>query len=797
MSHGVGVLAYGTLLGEFLSEKWLDRPEPEDINALNSSLRKYLRFIRVAGGWETFQGLLRALSTISHTHNVSIPAVATRYVLDIRTVSAVIVGCRLTSDSSKYAERNLEVFSFKLSKDDHAVIRKAQQALLDIPGGCGDEYRRPPYLTAAGDLSHHIKITQSDELREAISTGKRIEYSTDSPWEPIAGYCRAVRTGNHICISGTTANSPSSLSLPVLGEYSARSQTVAILDIIRRALKALGGTLSDVVRTRIIVGNEADCEEVSRAHGWVFQCEGVRPSNTLLVASLIGPEYLVEIEVEARLGFDGVILTIAIAAGFLSNLFSGPESAGASARTETELAADIGTIDESEDIQPRRKRPRIHDESLSGPEVVSLLSSDEEYSNPSRQTSHLPSHPTLHQHHDLDSFPNAYGSGKAIPLHLQPHAESPDTESIFHTGQDTAARDIKRVMNMLAQPDQQIEAIETGLSLGIPPTVPSSSNAMSHSMDVGSNGQARLGIPIKEPALCPEQAELVDIILSGRNVFYTGSAGCGKSTVLKAFTRRFRDQGLQVDIVAPTGISALGVGGSTTFVYAGWSLSSFKRPLDKVRQGAHGKYVRKRLKSTDVLVIDEISMVENFHFERLNAVMQEARSSYEPFGGVQVVVTGDFHQLPPVKPFETCLQCGEDLVSNRSQESYSCRRHGTFHDEDKWAFKSEAWGLCNFVYFHLKTIHRQNDETFIKILQKCRIGEALTGADTDILMNHPCRTANATKLYARREEVRRHNQIRFDKLLSEKYTFTCMDAFDLNPEHEILRGIIGAPPTEA
>lgn len=178
--------------------------------------------------------------------------------------------------------------------------------------------------------------------------------------------------------------------------------------------------------------------------------------------------------------------------------------------------------------------------------------------------------------------------------------------------------------------------------------------------------------------------------------------------------------------------------------------------------------------------------MENFHFERLNAVMQEARGSYEPFGGVQVVVTGDFHQLPPVKPFENCLECGEDLVHNRSQESYSCKKHGVFHDEDKWAFKSEAWGLCNFVYFHLKTIHRQNDETFIKILQKCRIGQPLTSPDTDILMNHPCRTANATKLYARREEVRRHNQIRFDKLLSEKYTFTCVDEFNWNPEHEHL-----------
>ncbi|KAJ8131701.1 hypothetical protein O1611_g1920 [Lasiodiplodia mahajangana] len=305
--YKVGVLAYGTLLGGFLSEKWLGQPEPEDINSLNWSLRKYLRFIRAVGGWESFQGILQALSTIALGHDVSIAAVATRYVLDIPVVSAVIVGCRLTADSSQYATRNLEAFTFTLSADDHALIQRAQQALLDIPGDCGDEYRRPPYLTAAGDLSHHIKDSHNVKLSEAIAAGRRIEYSTGSPWEPIAGYCRAVRTGNHVYVSGTTANSPLNTGVPVLGGSSARSQVVAILDIINRALKALGGTLSDVVRTRVIVKNETDCEGVSRAHGWVFQCEGIRPSNMLFVADLVGAEYLVEIEAEARLGFGDVL----------------------------------------------------------------------------------------------------------------------------------------------------------------------------------------------------------------------------------------------------------------------------------------------------------------------------------------------------------------------------------------------------------------------------------------------------------------------------------------------------------
>jgi enamine deaminase RidA (YjgF/YER057c/UK114 family) len=80
-----------------------------------------------------------------------------------------------------------------------------------------------------------------------------------------------------------------------------------MLDVITRAIQKLGGSLSDVVRTRIIVRNPEDCEEVSRAHGWAFECVGVRPANTLVVSGLIGSEFLVEIEAEAELGFKNVL----------------------------------------------------------------------------------------------------------------------------------------------------------------------------------------------------------------------------------------------------------------------------------------------------------------------------------------------------------------------------------------------------------------------------------------------------------------------------------------------------------
>ena len=180
-----------------------------------------------------------------------------------------------------------------------------------------------------------------------------------------------------------------------------------------------------------------------------------------------------------------------------------------------------------------------------------------------------------------------------------------------------------------------------------------------------------------EPELCQEQQALVDLILSGRNVFYTGSAGCGKSTVLKAFVRELRSRCKKVNIVAPTGRAALDINGQTFWTYAGWTPLHMKKKLKDLKQAAHGKFIKRRLKETDVLVIDEISMIENHHFERLNVIMQEARKSGAAFGGVQLVVTGDFCQLPPVKPFAFCIECGRELIKQMGGTIHKCPQHGT------------------------------------------------------------------------------------------------------------------------
>lgn len=110
-----------------------------------------------------------------------------------------------------------------------------------------------------------------------------------------------MRVGNTIHVSGTTANSPIT-DLPNVGGSSAASQTVWILDIIEGALKALGSSFKDIVRTRIMVEDVKYCEEVSLAHGWRVKCDGILPANTLVTAGIVGEQMLVEIETWAEVG---------------------------------------------------------------------------------------------------------------------------------------------------------------------------------------------------------------------------------------------------------------------------------------------------------------------------------------------------------------------------------------------------------------------------------------------------------------------------------------------------------------
>ncbi|PWJ16542.1 aldo/keto reductase [Jannaschia seohaensis] len=288
-AHDIKLLAYGTLCGGFLSERWLNAPEP---SPEDWSKMKYLRFIQAAGGWDAFQGVLRAADAIARRHGVSIANVATRWVLEQTHVAGVIVGARL--GESEHRADNARLFSFALDAEDHARLDAAFAATTPIPGDCGDEYRRPPFLTASGDLSHHLDALPPAHPPQPVPHRPGAErVSTGTAWEDIAGYARAQRIGDRILVSGTTATAGVGRAVAV---GDAGAQTTFILDRIIGAVEALGGAASDIVRTRIYVAEGADVEAISRAHGravgeW-------RPVNTLVTAPPIG-EHLVEIEAEA------------------------------------------------------------------------------------------------------------------------------------------------------------------------------------------------------------------------------------------------------------------------------------------------------------------------------------------------------------------------------------------------------------------------------------------------------------------------------------------------------------------
>lgn len=270
----------------------------------------------------------------------------------------------------------------------------------------------------------------------------------------------------------------------------------------------------------------------------------------------------------------------------------------------------------------------------------------------------------------------------------------------------------------------------------------------------------------------------------------------------------FKANEREVQLIAPTGIASVNIGGRTVWNYAGWTPDDFSKPdaFGRLMGKSRHNENKNRIVDTHVLIIDEISMVENQFFERLGRVMRRIRREAAPknsqswmeaqgaFGGVQVMAVGDFCQLPPVEPFKYCLDCGSEMQQENvgnSVRSYFCPKgvsdegpqrnaHGYFMEHDKWAFKSPEWVRCNFKYVHLKKVHRQTDKDFIRILQTCRLGEDLSPGDINLLLNHPTQVENATRLFSRRLQAQKHNKNQLKRLHTLSQEYWCLDYANKN-----------------
>jgi aryl-alcohol dehydrogenase-like predicted oxidoreductase/enamine deaminase RidA (YjgF/YER057c/UK114 family) len=312
-AHGVSLLAFGTVAGGFLSEAWMGKPEPTAEECVTWSQSKYKRFVDAFGGWALLQRLLAVLKAVADKHGVGITQVGARWVLQQRAVAAVIIGARL--GERNHCAANRKVFGIILDEADLCAIAAVLAQAQRIPGDCGDEYRKAPFLTATGDLSDHLNsfpspfaVRDCSEERgqagavdmasqDAKGGAAKLAVSSGTSWEGIASFSRAVRRGKRIYVSGTTATHGDI----AVGVGNAAAQTTFTLDKVEASVRALGGTVTDIVRTRVYVRNLTDWEPAAREHGRFFADCPMHPANTLVQAGLVGDEYLVEIEADAEL----------------------------------------------------------------------------------------------------------------------------------------------------------------------------------------------------------------------------------------------------------------------------------------------------------------------------------------------------------------------------------------------------------------------------------------------------------------------------------------------------------------
>ena len=290
LENQVKVLCYGTVAGGFFSNKWLGKVEPSIEDLPTWSLMKYKRFQEEVCDWKQFQDLLEQLDAISKKLDLSIAQLASLYIKEEFHCNSVIIGARL--GELEHIAENKQVSKMSLDEESKGAIAALINEFKSVKGDCGDEYRYPPFLTASGDLSHHIASFPPAFQVKDEGNG-RYSASSGTIWESFAGYSRAVKKGNHVFVSGTTATQGSL----VIGGNSPDSQMHFVLDKIEGALKSMNATMKDVVRTRIFVSDIHHWEAIARVHGKRF--EGINPTNTLVVAKLIGEEYLVEVEVDA------------------------------------------------------------------------------------------------------------------------------------------------------------------------------------------------------------------------------------------------------------------------------------------------------------------------------------------------------------------------------------------------------------------------------------------------------------------------------------------------------------------
>ncbi|MBP6060859.1 MAG: AAA family ATPase [Candidatus Pacebacteria bacterium] len=259
------------------------------------------------------------------------------------------------------------------------------------------------------------------------------------------------------------------------------------------------------------------------------------------------------------------------------------------------------------------------------------------------------------------------------------------------------------------------------------------------------------------------QEQALNILKTGANVFLTGEPGAGKTHTINNFVNYLRDRDIEPAITASTGIAATHIGGMTIHSWSGIGIKNKldKYDLDKI---ATSEYIVRRVNKTKVLIIDEVSMLSSNTLDMVDMVCREIKQNDEAFGGIQIVLVGDFFQLPPIVKKDL-----EPVKQKTLSPEVGLMAGGIF------AYESGAWDRAGLIVCYLAEQHRQDDKDFLAVLSAIRADKVSAKHLENInsrQIDQYDMPENVTKLFSHNFDVDRINTGELSKIEEEIKTFT-------------------------